>query len=112
MLKQVILIRKDLKMGRGKAVAQGCHASVGSALKCDKKVLSDWIGEGGKKVVLKAELKEIEEAWKKARKAGIPSFLVMDAGLTQLEPGTVTALAIGPAEESKVDKITGKLKLL
>jgi len=112
MLKQVILVRKDLKMGLGKAVAQACHASLGSALKCNRKIIEKWMKEGGKKVVLKASLQEILEAEKKARKAKIPSFLVVDAGLTQLEPGTVTALGIGPHEEEKIDKITGKLKLL
>lgn len=112
MLKQVILIRKDLKMGLGKAVAQACHASLGAALKCNKKILRKWEEEGCKKVVLKAGLEEILETWKKAKKAGMPSFLVVDAGLTQLEPGTVTALAIGPVEEGRVDRITGKLKLL
>jgi PTH2 family peptidyl-tRNA hydrolase len=112
MLKQVILIRKDIKMGLGKAIAQACHASLASAFKCKRETVEEWMEEGGKKVVLKANLKEILEAEKKARKAKIPSFLVIDAGLTQLEPGTVTALGIGPDEEKKIDKITGKLKLL
>ena len=112
MLKQVILIRKDLKIGFGKAVAQACHASLGSAFKCKRKTVEEWMEEGEKKVVLKASLEEILDAEKKARKAKITSFLVVDAGLTQLEPGTVTALGIGPDEEQKIDKITGKLKLL
>ena len=112
MLKQVILIRKDLKMGFGKAIAQACHASLVSAFKCKRKTVEEWMEEGGKKVVLKASLEEILDAEKKARKTKITSFLVVDAGLTQLEPGTVTALGIGPDEEQKIDKITGKLKLL
>lgn len=112
MLKQVILIRKDLKMGVGKAVAQGCHASLGAALTCSRKILDEWLKSGGKKVVLKADLKEILEVWKKVKRARIPNFLVADAGLTQLEPETITALGIGPVQESKIDKITGKFKLL
>lgn len=112
MLKQVILIRKDLKMSLGKAVAQGCHASLGAALKCSRKSVEAWIKEGGKKVILKASLQDILEAEKRAGKAKIPSFLVVDAGLTQLEPGTITALGIGPDEENKIDKITGSMKLL
>jgi PTH2 family peptidyl-tRNA hydrolase len=112
MLKQVILVRKDIKMGVGKAIAQACHASLGAALKCSRKKLEKWLEEGGKKVVLEASLEEILDAEKKAKKAKIPSFLVVDAGLTQLEPGTITALGIGPEEENKIDKITGKFKLL
>jgi PTH2 family peptidyl-tRNA hydrolase len=112
MLKQVILIRKDLKMGTGKAVAQGCHASVGAVMKCSKKIVEKWVKEGGKKVVLKVDMKELTETLKKVKADRIPHFLVIDAGLTQVEPGTVTALGIGPVEGEKIDRITGKLKLL
>ena len=56
--------------------------------------------------------KEIKDLQKKANKEKIPNFLVADAGLTQLKKGTITILGIGPAEEKKVDKVTGKLKLL
>lgn len=99
-------------MGLGKAIAQACHASLGAALKCSREKLKKWLEGGGKKVVLEASLEEILNAEKKAKKAKIPSFLVVDAGLTQLEPGTITALGIGPEEENKIDKITGKFKLL
>ncbi|MEM5855774.1 MAG: aminoacyl-tRNA hydrolase, partial [Candidatus Aenigmatarchaeota archaeon] len=69
--------------------------------------------EGSKKVVLKVEdEKELMKIYKKVKKEGIPCFLVKDAGLTQLDPNTPTALGIGPAEEHKIDRITGKLKLL
>jgi len=46
------------------------------------------------------------------KNAKLPHFLVKDAGLTQLKVGTITCLGIGPSEEKKIDKITGKLKLL
>jgi PTH2 family peptidyl-tRNA hydrolase len=66
-----------------------------------------------KKIILKASSeKELMNLFKSAKKEKLPSELIYDAGLTQIEPGTLTALGIGPAEDSKVDKITGKLKLL
>jgi PTH2 family peptidyl-tRNA hydrolase len=75
--------------------------------------LEKWKREGAKKVVLKVKnLEELKNTYKKAKIAKIPCYLVKDAGLTQLKAGTITCLGIGPAEEKKIDKITGKLKLL
>jgi len=112
-MKQAILIRTDLKMGKGKLVSQGCHASIASFLKADGKIKEKWISNGMKKVVLKVSgEKEIKEYLRLAKKEKLPCALINDAGLTQIEPGTITALGIGPEEDSKIDKITGKLKLL
>ncbi len=47
-----------------------------------------------------------------ANEAGICSYIVEDAGHTQVEPGSKTVLALGPAPKSKIDKITSSLKLL
>ena len=98
-------------MGKGKAIAQACHASVGAALQANKKILDKWMKEGAKKVVLKCTIKELLEVEKKAKLQKLNTYLVVDAGLTQLKPGTITALAIGPDEEDKIDIITGNLKL-
>ena len=69
--------------------------------------------EGSKKIVLKINsLKEVEKIESQLKKAKVPYSVIKDAGLTQLKRGTLTALGIGPIEERKVDKITGKLKLL
>jgi PTH2 family peptidyl-tRNA hydrolase len=66
-----------------------------------------------KKVILKvSEEKDLIELHKKAKKEKLPCQLIEDMGLTQIEPGSMTALGIGPAEDRKIDKITGKLKLL
>lgn len=111
--KQVIIIRKDLKMGLGKIVSHGSHASLGSFEKADLEIREKWKDEGAKKIVLKVkDVKELNELYKKVKKSKLPHFLVRDAGLTQLKPGTITCLGVGPEEEKKIDKITGKLKLL
>ncbi|MEM5829335.1 MAG: peptidyl-tRNA hydrolase Pth2 [Candidatus Aenigmatarchaeota archaeon] len=111
--KQVILVRTDLKMGKGKIATQVAHAAIGALKLVNEEIIKKWEREGSKKVVLKVKNgKELEEIWKKVKKERIPCFLVKDAGLTQVESGTITALGIGPVEEEKIDKITGKLKLL
>lgn len=115
-IKQVIIIRSDLDMNKGKTVAQGAHASLMSYLeaeKKDKKITKEWLDSGEKKIVLKVG---DEEALTKFFKAfefkGIPCALVSDAGLTQLPPGTKTALGIGPWKSSEIDQFTRGLKLL
>ena len=114
--KQVILIRTDLKMGTGKKCAQSCHASISSAEIVriqNKDAWKKWKNAGQKKVVLRVlSYEELSEIVQKLEKVKIPYFLVKDAGLTQLSPGTTTALGIGPALSSSIDKITGELKLL
>jgi PTH2 family peptidyl-tRNA hydrolase len=113
MFKQVIIIRKDLKWGKGKLISHALHAALGSLKNVDEVIVEKWEKEGAKKVVLKVkDLNELKDIYKKIKKGRLPSFLVKDAGLTQLKPGTITVLGIGPAEEKKIDKITGKLKLL
>ena len=57
-------------------------------------------------------MEELKEIVSKIEKNKIPFFLVRDAGLTQLAPGTTTALGIGPALSETLDKVTGELKLL
>ncbi|MBI2085177.1 MAG: peptidyl-tRNA hydrolase [Candidatus Aenigmarchaeota archaeon] len=112
-MKQVILIRTDIGMSAGKKIAQACHASVGAVLNADDKIVAHWNETGAKKIALKVAgenaIKDLHSAAKKMR---LPCFLVADAGLTELEPGTITALAIGPADDNKIDKITGNIKLL
>ncbi len=111
MYKQAIIVRKDLKMSAGKIAAQVAHASVEAWKKADKKTRDTWEREGAKKVVLQAQNeKELLELKKKSGK--LPTALIRDAGLTEIPPGTTTCLAIGPAREEEIDKLTGSLKLL
>ena len=95
MLKQAIIIRTDLKMDKGKLCSQTCHASIASFLNSDKKVRERWIENGMKKIILKiSSEKEIKELLKDAKKDKLPCALIKDAGLTQIESGTITALGI------------------
>ena len=111
--KQVILIREDLKMPKGKLAAQASHASVDGVLKSDRKVIDSWRKEGMKKIVLKVkDEKELFKFKQLAEDGGLRTALITDAGRTVLEPGTITCMGIGPDLEEKIDGITGKLKMM
>ena len=112
-MKQAIVARTDIGMGDGKLAAQVAHASLKAYEKAHTKTQREWKDEGQKKVVVKASSEsEIHELADQARREGLPHAVVRDAGHTQLEPGTVTALAVGPGEENLVDRVTGELSLL
>jgi len=109
----VILVRTDLDMSIGKVAAQCAHGSVSAMKKADKNIITKWEKEGQKKVVLKVKnLDELMEMKKQCDSLGIPNALISDAGHTELEPGTITVLGIGPDSIEKIDKVTGKLKML
>ena len=117
-VKQVILVRSDLKMGQGKVAAQCAHAAVKSYKDMSKKaeyqkILQTWELTGTMKVVLKvpdeASMVTIAE---KARRGGIHVSTIRDAGHTQVAPGSMTVTALGPAAVTEIDAISGDLKLL
>jgi len=111
--KQCIVIREDLKLSPGKLAVQVAHASVMALDRTDKSTASVWKAEGQKKVVLKVQnVQALFKIKEDAERAGLPSAIVADAGLTEIPPGTVTALGIGPAQNKQMDKVTGKLSLL
>lgn len=116
MYEQAIVVRNDLKMGKGKIAAQACHASIESFIHAQKicpNIVKEWLRSGQKKVVLKVNSeKELLEVFKNANIEGLPCSLIRDAGRTQIEPGTITAVGIGPEKEDNINKITEKLKLL
>ena len=113
MYKQVILVRMDLKLPKGKLAAQVAHASLEAALKSPRFVMEEWRAEGGKKVVLKvADLSELKKFEALARKEKLLSALITDAGHTTVPAGTVTCLGIGPDSEERIDRVTGQLKIL
>jgi PTH2 family peptidyl-tRNA hydrolase len=136
--KQVIVVRKDLNMRKGKMVAQGAHASLKAILdnmqnqNCatapddstpinykvlwlkDSSPLKDWIENKFTKICVGVDSEEeLFDIVNKAQSAGLPCALITDAGLTEFDgKPTRTCCAIGPAWSDKVDKITGHLKLL
>ena len=114
-MKQVIVVRIDLDMGKGKIAAQVGHACVLGAEHV-RKSNPDWFKEwwsGQEKIVVKVtSLKELEEIKEHAFSLNVPCSEVTDAGHTQIEPGTTTCVSLGPAPEDLVDKISGNLKLL
>ncbi|MHA2403509.1 MAG: peptidyl-tRNA hydrolase Pth2 [Candidatus Kariarchaeaceae archaeon] len=111
-VKQVLVIRSDLKMGKGKIAAQASHASVLATLEAQRhnKIWYDrWFKMGMKKIVVKVIT---DDELQKAVKAKLPRALINDAGHTQLPLGTATAVGIGPAPEQLIDPITNSLKLM
>ncbi|MBD3355064.1 peptidyl-tRNA hydrolase [Candidatus Woesearchaeota archaeon] len=112
-LKQVILVRKDLKLPKGKLGAQTAHAAVEAVLNSDKKKVEEWRKQGQKKVVLKVkDEKELLEFLELAKAAKLKTALITDAGKTVIAPGTKTCLGIGPDDEEDIDSITGSLKMV
>jgi len=103
-------------MSKGKLATQVAHAAVIAAFKAfneKRDWFKAWWDSGQKKIVLKVKSKEeLLEIAEKAMKKKLPVAIVYDAGLTELPPGTLTAVGIGPAPSKIIDEITGRLKLL
>jgi PTH2 family peptidyl-tRNA hydrolase len=134
MAKQIIVLRKDLNMTKGKMVAQGSHASLGvildmmikqehttpiphtslSLIVPSDSPLSDWLTGIFTKVCLYVNSEEeLDEICRQADAAGLPVKMIVDRGLTMFHGiPTKTCIAIGPDENEKIDAITGHLKLL
>lgn len=123
--KQVIVIRKDLGMRKGKFVAQGCHASEaavfsrgrieGNELRIPLDAdLGPWLlGSFAKAVTYVMSEAELRDVYERANAAGLPCALIEDAGRTEFHGvPTLTAVAVGPSLIEKVDGITGELPLL
>lgn len=120
--KQVIVMRKDLGMRKGKMVAQGAHASLGAVLYIQngdtgfgwRGPLSSWLEGSFTKICVSVNSEaELMDVFHAANDAGLPVKLITDAGHTEFHGvPTKTCLAIGPSWAEDIDKITGKLTLL
>ena len=114
--KQVIVVRTDLKMGKGKTAVQVAHASVLGVEEARRR-FSDWQREwkigGQAKIAVKINsLENLFSVRKKAEGKNLPVVTVQDSGLTQLPNGTVTCISIGPGPSHLIDVVTKDLKLL
>ena len=126
--KQVIVIRRDLRMRRGKEIAQGAHASTAWLANrviqgmtpngtVDHVALSEaeraWLESSFRKVTVKVSSEEeLMAVYRKAVEAGLVVHLVTDRGLTEFGGvPTRTCLAVGPDYDDLVDPVTGDLEL-
>lgn len=114
--KQALVVRMDLKIGRGKIAVQCAHAAIGAAEEARLRFPEwwhNWLREGQRKIALKVPgLDEIMKLQAESRAKHLPASLVTDMGLTQVAPGTVTCLGIGPAPARLLDPLTVDLPLL
>jgi len=121
--KQILIVRKDLKMGRGKEIAQACHASMGvftskATIEDGKliipipEVAEFWLNQSFTKICLQVDSEEaLLELQAKAEAAGILNYLITDNGVTVFKGvPTRTVLAIGPGWSTEIDPITAGLK--
>lgn len=139
MTKQAIVLRKDLKMKKGKSVAQGSHASLGVFLKMMNggisltektpkikngtytlslevevgSFLDDWLRGEFRKIALSVDSEEeLLNVYNQAKQMNIPVTMIEDNGLTVFHGvKTKTCIAIGPADDALIDEITSNLKL-
>jgi PTH2 family peptidyl-tRNA hydrolase len=97
-------------MSTGKMISQACHASLKAYKKTGSSVAADWESGGAKKIALRSE--DLEALERKAKRNNISCAAVRDAGMTEVPPNTLTAIGVGPDEESKIDAVTGDLELI
>lgn len=110
--KQVIAVRADLGMSKGKTAAQVAHGAVRAAIKADEADVVEWLNTGEAKIVVRVDSEhQLHALAALADLVGFPNALIWDEGLTEIDP-SYTVVAIGPAPKEKIDLITGGLKLL
>jgi len=124
--KQLIILRKDLNMRKGKMVAQGAHASMAVLLNMMTKIndrlnldpmpqaMKEWLNGSFTKICVSVDSEEeLLDVYTAAKAIGIPCSLIRDAGKTEFNGvPTYTAVAIGPDYPERIDPITKHLPLL
>lgn len=114
-MKQILVMRKDLNMRKGKLIAQGAHASLKATLEnLDHPSVNKWLSGNFTKIAVGVTSEEeLFEVMKKALDAGLITTLITDAGKTEFNGvATNTCIAVGPASHEDLLPITGHLKLL
>lgn len=113
--KMILVVRNDLKMGKGKVAAQCSHAAVSAYKQVQRRnpeLLKQWEYCGQPKVVVKAPDEDtLIDLLGRAKEVGLPVSLIQDAGRTQIAPGSRTVLGVGPGPADLIDSVTGDLKL-
>lgn len=114
-MKQIIVMRKDLNMKIGKAVAQGAHASMkATLLHIDDPRVKEWLSGMFTKIAVGVDSEEeLLDVLNRAKEAGLIAELITDSGLTVFNNvPTNTCIAVGPDTNENLKPITGNLKLL
>lgn len=116
--KMVLVVRSDISMGKGKTAAQCAHAAV----ECCRQILTNteyicmyesWLLQGQPKIVVRVpNEQQLMSLARNARKAGLIISIIKDAGKTELLPGTISTIGIGPGPKQLIDNLTSKLNLL
>ena len=109
-----LIVRHDLRLSTGKIAVQCAHAAVActvAAKKSHARLAERWSQLGARKICLKIDnLNELQRLAGQAQSAGLVTHLVKDAGHTEVEPGTITVLGIGPGPRRSIDALVGELK--
>lgn len=109
-----LIVRHDLRLSTGKIAVQCAHAAVTctvAAKKSHARLAERWRLSGARKICLKIDnLNELQRLAGQAQSAGLVTHLVKDAGHTEVEPGTITVLGIGPGPRRSIDALVGELK--
>lgn len=114
-MKQIIVIRKDLNMRKGKMIAQGAHASLAATLQnLDHPNVKKWLSGSFTKIAVGVDSEtELMNIYEKALNANLIAAIITDAGRTEFNGvPTKTCIAVGPATSEQLEPITGHLKLL
>ena len=110
----VLIARPDLKMSAGKLAVQCSHAAVSCTLNARKthaRLVERWKNAGARKICLRVDdLASLQRLAGQAQAAGLVTYIVKDAGHTEVPPGTVTVLGIGPAPRRAIDALVSELK--
>lgn len=120
-VRMTLIVRQDLKMGKGKAAAQCSHATLAlykrmsnpQSRAYNPEMLKRWeYGNGQAKITLQVPTQEeMDVLFATAMSLGVNAYVVHDAGRTQIAAGSATVLGLGPAPKSVMDQITSNLKL-
>ncbi|ORY50915.1 peptidyl-tRNA hydrolase II [Rhizoclosmatium globosum] len=113
--KMVLVVNSALGMSTGKIAAQCSHATLGAVLAAggpENNNVQRWLQQGEPIIVVQSGKLTLKDLEAKSLAEGLPAYLVRDAGRTEVTPGSITVLAVGPAPNTRIDIVTRSLALL